>query len=134
RSAELDTTTWARVFAAAAALGVLQVHLSGGEPTARRDIVDIIRASAGAGLYTNLITAGVNVPFERLAAMAEAGLDHVQLSFQGARAPTTDHVSGFAGAHERKLAFAADVNRLGLPLTVNAVVHRANIGQVREFI
>ena len=123
RSAELDTQTWTRVFQEAAALGILQVHLSGGEPTARADLVEIVRGCAAAGLYSNLITAGVGVARERLEGLAEAGLDHVQLSFQGADAATTDRVAGLSRAHERKLAFAADVRALGLPLTVNVVVH-----------
>jgi pyrroloquinoline quinone biosynthesis protein E len=55
RESELDTATWARVFREAAGLGVLQVHLSGGEPASRRDLVDIMAAARGAGLYTNLI-------------------------------------------------------------------------------
>lgn len=134
RSAELDTETWQRVFSEAAALGVLQIHLSGGEPTARRDLPQILRHAVAAGLYTNLITAGVDVARERLEVLAEAGLDHVQLSFQGAEAATTDRVAGLPGAHARKRAFAAEVHRLGLPLTVNAVIHRANIEQVPAFL
>src|SRR6476659_3328260 len=61
RAEELDTATWARVFKEAAALGVLQVHLSGGEPGARRDLVDITRGAHTAGLYTNLITSAVGI-------------------------------------------------------------------------
>src|SRR6516225_3775023 len=66
RKGELDTATWARVFREAAALGVLQVHLSGGEPGARRDLVDIVAAARGAGLYTNLITSGIGITDRRL--------------------------------------------------------------------
>src|SRR6266545_6992114 len=76
RADELDTATWARVFAEAAALGVLQVHLSGGEPAARRDLVEITAAANKAGLYTNLITSGVGVTPKLLGALADAGLDH----------------------------------------------------------
>src|ERR1700719_419717 len=78
RGSELDTQTWARVFAEAAALGVLQVHLSGGEPGARRDLVAIMAAAHDAGLYTNLITSAVGVALDTLRQLAEAGLDHVQ--------------------------------------------------------
>src|SRR4030081_907467 len=82
RSDELDTATWARVFREAAGLGVLQVHLSGGEPAARRDLVDITAAGRAAGLYTNLITSAVGVTNKTLDALAAAGLDHVQISIQ----------------------------------------------------
>src|SRR6266511_4323005 len=75
---ELDTATWARVFREAAALGVLQVHLSGGEPAARRDLAEITAAAHAAGLYTNLITSAVGLTAGRFAALADARLDHVQ--------------------------------------------------------
>src|ERR1700755_944141 len=61
REQELDTATWIRVLAEAAALGVLQVHLSGGEPGARRDLVEITAGARAAGLYTNLITSAVGI-------------------------------------------------------------------------
>jgi pyrroloquinoline quinone biosynthesis protein E len=113
---------------------VVQVHLSGGEPTARRDIVDIIRHCVETGLYSNLITSGLAVTAARMEAMARAGLDHVQLSFQGITAEEGDPVSGLAGAHLRKLQLARIVTELGIPLTINAVIHRRNIAQVEEFV
>src|SRR5438874_5824764 len=79
---ELDTATWARVFREATALGVLQVHLSGGEPASRRDQVEITAAAHDAALYTNLITSAVGLPLQRFATLADAGLDHVQISIQ----------------------------------------------------
>ena len=134
RSSELDTATWKRVFAEAAALGVMQVHLSGGEPTARRDIVEITAHCRDVGLYTNLITSGINVAGQKLDALADAGLDHVQISFQGDISDRADHVSGMQGSHARKLELAAQVTALGLPLTVNAVIHRGNADRVTEMV
>lgn len=132
-SDELDTATWARVFAEAAELGCLQVHLSGGEPTARRDILDLVRAASGAGLYTNLITAGVLLDEGKIAALRDAGLDHVQLSVQDADAASADRIAGYAG-HARKLAVAAWVRAAGMPLTINAVVHRQNLANLDRLV
>jgi pyrroloquinoline quinone biosynthesis protein E len=112
RADEIDAVTWARVFAEAADLGVLQVHLSGGEPTARRDIVEITAAAHSARLYTNLITSAVGVTEKMLAALAEAGLDHVQISIQDANAASADRIAGYHGAYVRKRALAAAVVRL----------------------
>ena len=131
---ELDTATWARVFQEAADLGCLQVHLSGGEPTARRDIVEITAAASGAGLYTNLITAGVLLDAEKLAALVAAGLDHVQLSVQDAEAASAERIGGMAGAHPKKLEAARRVREAGLPLTLNAVVHRQNLDRLPAII
>jgi pyrroloquinoline quinone biosynthesis protein E len=134
RERELDTETWARVFREAAELGVLQVHLSGGEPAARRDLVEITAAAHAAGLYTNLITSGIGLTPETLAALDAAGLDHVQISFQDSEAESADRIAGYEGAYARKRALAAEVVRRGLPLTVNAVIHRANIDRIAEMV
>ena len=132
RSAELDTATWSRVFSEAAALGVLHVHLSGGEPTARADIAELTRPLRAAGpLHQPDHLRRRAGRAQRLAALAEAGLDHVQLSIQAADA-------GACRPHRRarRTRIAASspsprqVSRLGLPLTVNTVIHRANIGDV----
>jgi pyrroloquinoline quinone biosynthesis protein E len=134
RAEELDVATWARVFREAAALGVLQVHLSGGEPAARRDLVEIVAAAHDAQLYTNLITSAIGLDRRRLAALQRGGLDHVQLSLQDVDAPTADRIAGYPGAHTRKLAMAREVIDLGLALTINAVIHRANIGRIAALV
>lgn len=134
RSSELSSDDWKRVFDQAAEMGVIHVHLSGGEPTARRDIVELTRHAAAAGLYTNLITSGIAVSDAMLDALLEAGLDHIQLSMQGADAQVTERVGGMKGAYERKEAFAGAVVARGFPLTLNAVIHRQNIHQVPAMI
>jgi pyrroloquinoline quinone biosynthesis protein E len=126
---ELDTVTWSDVFAQARALGVLQLHLSGGEPGLRRDLVDLVAAANRLGLYTNLVTSGISLNATRIAGLAEAGLDHFQLSLQDAEAAPADRVAGRA-AHERKLVVAEAVRAAGLPLTINVVLHRANVGHI----
>ena len=134
RSDELDAATWARVFREAAALGVLQVHLSGGEPAARRDLVEIVKAARDAGLYSNLITSAVGLTPQNLAALSDAGLDHVQISIQDSDEASANHIAGYEGASARKRALAKEVVSLGLPLTVNMVVHRANIGRIEPMV
>src|SRR6266704_2567887 len=131
---ELDTATWSRVFREAASLGVLQVHLSGGEPASRRDLADIMAAARDAGLYTNLITSGVGVTDKRLNELADAGLDHVQISIQDGEPNSADRIAGYEGAYTRKRALAAAVVALKLPLTANIVVHRANIERIDELV
>ena len=134
REDELDTATWARVFTEAAGLGVLQVHLSGGEPGARRDLVEIAASAREAGLYTNLITSGVGITTRTMRDLWEAGLDHVQVSIQDADAVSADHIAGYKGGFQRKHALAAEAVRLGLMLTINLVVHRANIGRIGAMV
>jgi PqqA peptide cyclase len=134
REDELDTATWARVFKEASAMGVLQIHLSGGEPAARRDLVELAAAAYAAGLYTNLITSGVGVTAVRLDQLKEAGLDHVQISIQDSIPSSADRIAGYEGAFTRKLELARDVVDRKLLLTVNAVIHRANIERISDMV
>ncbi len=134
RDDELDAGTWSRVFREASALGVLQVHLSGGEPAARRDLPDIVAGAREAGLYSNLITSAVGLTVQTIAVLADAGLDHVQISIQDSDESSADHIAGYKGASVRKRALAAEVVKLGLPLTINMVVHRANIGRIEPMV
>lgn len=131
---ELDTGTWIHTFEQAADLGILQVHLSGGEPTLRRDLDEIIACLSRRGVYTNLITAAVTLTRARLEAFCEAGLEHVQVSFQGAKPETTELIGRYRNGHEKKLQAASWVRELGLPLTVNAPIHKLNIGEVPDFV
>ena len=111
---ELDTAEWCRVLDEAAALGVLQVHLSGGEPTARaRSRGRSSPMRAGSGLYTNLITAGVLLDERRIAGLREAGLEHVQLSLQAAEPAVADRVGGYRDGHAKKLVVARAVRAAG---------------------
>ncbi|HQT46782.1 MAG TPA: pyrroloquinoline quinone biosynthesis protein PqqE [Acidocella sp.] len=132
--AERDTAFWRAVIEEAAALGVLQVHFSGGEPTLRRDLAELVRHAAQAGLYTNLITSAVLLDEAKLTTLADAGLDHVQVSLQGAVSATADRVAAYAGAHAKKLEVARLVPQLGMALTLNAVVHRQNLEELPAII
>lgn len=130
---ELATEEWLHVLHQAAALGCLQVHFSGGEPTARRDLERLVEGAATAGLYTNLITSGVLLDEAAIARLVNAGLEHVQLSFQEAEAEGANRIAGFAG-HAKKLDVAAQIRAAGLPLTANFVVHRQNLARLEAMI
>ena len=133
-SKELTTAEWLRVIDELAEIGVLQIHFSGGEPAARKDLVELVAAAHNAGLYTNLITSAVMLDRKRLQALADAGLNHVQISFQGAESGIADRVGGFKNGHVKKLEVAKWVREVDLPLTVNAVMHRQNLDQLPAMI
>ena len=131
---ELTTEEWKKVLSELAELGVLQVHFSGGEPTARKDLVELVKHANDVGLYTNLITSAVLLTREKLAELADAGLSHVQISFQGSEAASADRVAGLKDAHSKKIEVAKWTRELDLPLTVNAVMHRQNLHQLPDII
>ncbi|KOV62266.1 pyrroloquinoline quinone biosynthesis protein PqqE [Streptomyces sp. MMG1121] len=126
RSSELSTRQWSEVFRQAGALGVVHTHLSGGEPLLRRDLPDLVAAADGAGLYTQLVTSGVGLGQRRLAALAGAGLRSVQLSVQHADPVAAELIAG-ARSFAAKGRAARLVRAAGLPLGLNAVLHRGNL-------
>jgi pyrroloquinoline quinone biosynthesis protein E len=130
---ELTTNEWIRVIREAAALGVLQIGFSGGEPLARRDLSDLVRAAREANLYTNLITSGISLDDDRVRALRDAGLDSVQLSFQSAETDLADEIAG-TRAHQHKLDAAAKIRAAGIPLSLNFVIHRRNIDRLPQMI
>ena len=130
---ELAPEDWLHVLTEAEAIGVMGVNLTGGEPLLRKDLEGIVSHARGLGLYTNLITSGRPLARERLLALRAAGLDHVQLSFQGADAAQSDAMAGIP-AFDAKLEVAAWVKDAGLPLTVNVVLHADNVDQTSDLI
>jgi len=117
-----------------ARLGVRRLRLTGGEPTVRRDLPALVRHANAAGLYSNLITSGVLLDAAALAGLVEAGLEHVQISIQDSDPANGDRIAGLPAAQEKKRAVAALVVGAGLPLTVNAVVHRQNLDRLPEML
>lgn len=129
---ELPTDVWMRVLDEAADLGVLQAHFSGGEPMARKDLPELVRRAAKAGLYVNLITSGILLDEASFIPLVDAGVDHVQLSFQDVTPEGADLIGGMKNAQARKLEAARVIVAQGVPLTLNFVVHRLNVERIPQ--
>jgi pyrroloquinoline quinone biosynthesis protein E len=132
-SSELSTAEWIDVLRQSADLGMLHAHFTGGEPLARPDLTELIAAARTACLYTNLITSGIGLAETRLQALVEAGLDHIQLSFQDSREASANWIAG-AKAHAHKIELSSMIRRHKIAFTVNLVVHRQNIDHLEEMI
>ncbi len=133
KQAELTTEDWQRVFSQAAQLGALHLHLTGGEPLARNDLPALVKAGRDAGLYVNMITSGVGLTRDRLAELADSGLEHLQLSFQDLEEESANHIAG-TRAHALKLALVPVLKQFPMAFTVNLVVHRLNLDRLEGFI
>ena len=130
---ELSTDQWKQVFQQAAQLGIMHLHLTGGEPLARKDLAELISAARATGLYINMITSGVGLTEERLATLVDAGLEHLQLSFQDLDEASANYIAG-TRAHALKLALIPILRKFPLAFTVNLVVHRMNLDRLEAFI
>ncbi|MFC5429709.1 pyrroloquinoline quinone biosynthesis protein PqqE [Paraburkholderia denitrificans] len=126
---ELSTQEWKDVLRDGRALGALQLGFSGGEPLERDDLEELVAYADEIGYYTNLITSGIGLTEQRMAALKKAGLKQVQLSLQSMHPELTDELVG-AKAHARKLEAARLIKAHGLPMVLNMPVCRQNIGQI----
>jgi pyrroloquinoline quinone biosynthesis protein E len=133
RSAELPTEDWISIFQQAAELGVLQLHLTGGEPLSRSDLPELVRAGREAHLYLNMITSGIGLDGSRLDQLIEAGLDHIQLSFQDTEEASANEFAG-TRSHALKLRVAEVIRERRIAFTINIVVHRRNIERLGEML
>ncbi|WP_353068980.1 pyrroloquinoline quinone biosynthesis protein PqqE [Tunturibacter empetritectus] len=130
---ELSTEDWTRVFQQASALGVLHLHLTGGEPLARPDITKLVAAGREANLYVNMITSGLGLTADRMSELKDAGLEHIQLSLQDADEEKANEFAG-ARAHAHKLKLAALIRQQDIAFTVNVVVHRDNLDRLEAIL
>ena len=130
---ELSTADWLRVLQQGRALGAAQLGLSGGEPLVRKDLEVLVAEARRLGYYSNLITSGIGMDEARLAALQEAGLDHVQISFQASSEELNDYLGG-AKTFQRKLAMAHLIKQYDYPMVLNVVLHRQNIDQIQHIL
>lgn len=133
RKQELSTEQWLDVMRQGRKLGAVQLGFSGGEPLVRPDLQELLEAAVGMGYYCNLITSAVGLTEEKIIAFKQAGLSHIQISFQGADRETNARFGG-SDTFEHKLAMTRAVIKHGIPLGLNFVLHRHNIHQVAEFL
>ncbi|AWM57997.1 pyrroloquinoline quinone biosynthesis protein PqqE [Stutzerimonas stutzeri] len=131
---ELSTAEWIDVFCQAREIGAAQLGFSGGEPLVRQDLAELIAAARGLGYYTNLITSGIGLTEEKIASFAEAGLDHIQISFQAADEEVNNLLAGSQKAFAHKLEMARAVKKHGYPMVLNFVTHRHNIDNIEQII
>ncbi len=130
---ELSTADWLRVLRQGRELGAVQLGLSGGEPLTRDDLEIIVAEAHTLGYYTNLITSGIGLTEARIAALKEAGLDHIQLSFQDSTREVNDFLSS-TRTFELKSKVAALIKKYEYPMVLNVVLHRLNIDHVQQIL
>ena len=132
-SNELSTDDWLRVFTEARAMGAVQLGLSGGEPLIRKDLPELIRHARGLGYYINLITSGYGLSEEKIVALKEAGLDHIQISIQAPEASLNNYLAGTESFEEKKRV-ARLIKKHGYPMVLCVVIHRENIHLMQEIL
>jgi pyrroloquinoline quinone biosynthesis protein E len=130
---EISTDDWLRVLREARELGAVQCGFSGGEPLQRADLEVLVAEARRLGYYTNLLTSGIGLNEARVAALKQAGLDHIQLSFQDSTREVNDFLSS-TRTFDLKRQAAALIKAQGFPMVMNCVIHRMNIDHLDKII
>jgi len=130
---ELSTDDWLRVLREARALGAVQCGFSGGEPMQRDDLEILVAEARSLGYYTNLLTSGIGLNEDRIGKLKQAGLDHIQLSFQDSTREVNDFLSS-TRTFDLKRKAAALIKAHGYPMVMNCVIHRMNIDHIDRII
>ncbi len=130
---ELSTEDWIRVMQQARKMGATQLGFSGGEPLVRQDLEELIQEANHLGYYTNLITSGVGMDEARVKRFKDAGLDHIQISFQASNEELNNFLGG-TKTFQHKYEMARIVKAYDYPMVLNIVIHRKNIDQIRDIL
>lgn len=131
---ELSTQEWCDVFDQARRMGAVQLGFSGGEPLVRQDLEQLVAHAHGLGFYTNLITSGMGLDENRIAQLKQAGLDHIQISFQASDPVVNNALAGSKHAFEQKYKISQLIKQYQYPMVLNFVIHRHNIDQIDKII
>lgn len=131
---ELSTKQWFQVLDQARDMGAVQLGFSGGEPLLRKDLEQLVEHGRGLGFYTNLITSGIGLTEKRISKLKEAGLDHIQISFQGADPELNDAIAGRGNAYQQKFDMAKSVKAQGYPMVLNFVLSKQNLDQIADIM
>ncbi len=130
---ELPTSEWKRILDRIWELGIPHVVFTGGEPTLRQDLPELIAYAERNGQITGLNTNGRRLSDRRfVASLVEAGLDHVQITLESHDAQVHDRMVGLNGAWKQTVAGVR--NALDTPLFVmtNTTMLQENSSTIPE--
>lgn len=111
--------------------GIILV-LSGGEPLFRPDIFHIARHAKKQGLTLALATNGTLVDKDMAKKIADAGIDRVSISLDGADADTHNAFRRLPGSFEAAIRGMKNLKDLGMEVQLNSTIARHNEHQVKE--
>jgi len=119
---ELDTHEAKRVLEDFADNGVMFVTFLGGEPLARKDIFELIDHSTDLGIYTALLTNGLNVRHHTIDRLLDVGLEMIGVSIDSRDPAVHDAVRGVSGSLAGALGVLSYARQRDLRASVRIVV------------
>jgi radical SAM protein with 4Fe4S-binding SPASM domain len=133
-STELTTGEWKKAMRILWQHGVPHFDFTGGEPTLRDDLVELVTTAEDLGAITGLLTNGVRLAdADYVRQLKQAGLDYVQITLEAARAEVHDLM---VGAETFALTVQGIRNAVaaGIHVLTNTTITRANREHVEEIV
>jgi radical SAM protein with 4Fe4S-binding SPASM domain len=128
----LHTDAWRAILDKLLVIGVPYVIFTGGEPTLREDLPDLVAYAESLGMIAGLNTNGRRLADPSLCrALAEAGLDHVQITVNSIRPEVHDRLSG-APAWAETVAGIRQALGAGLHVLTNTTLLRENVAEAED--
>ena len=115
----------------ARAVGVAVVRLTGGEPLMHKEVIDLVRAGANAGMKMSVITNGSLLP-RKVDQLAQAGLAQVIVSIDGATSATHNRYRNTQGLFEKGIEGLRMADERGILTRVNTVVGPHNYEEMPQ--
>lgn len=130
---ELTTAEGLALVADAAAMGTRVLVITGGDPLARPDVFDLLRAVGDAGMHAGFSPSVTpRLTRDALARALDAGAATIHLSLDGASADTHDEFRQVRGSFDRTVAAIETVHTLGARLQVGTTVSRRTVDELPE--
>ena len=101
---EMDTSKWKKVLDALLGQAIPHVTFTGGEPTLREDLVDLIQYSEDIGIIAGLVTNGCRLTQSLVDDLVNAGIDYVQITLESHSPEIHDQMVGVKGAWKETVA------------------------------
>ncbi len=130
---ELSTTDWKMVLDKIWDLGIPHVVFTGGEPTLKESLPDLITYAEHLGLITGINTNGRHLSdINYLQLLVDAGLDHVQITLESHEPSIHDAIVASCGAWEQTVAGIENALRTKLFVMTNTTLLKSNSQSLEE--
>lgn len=127
---ELTTAELKALIDEIVAMGVFNITFSGGEPTLRKDLEELISYTADQSLKPVLITNGALLDKKMIERLTAAGLLGIQISLDGATAEVHDHFRGLPGLFDHLMEVIPEIVESPIELQVAYTITKANMHHV----